>query len=260
MSKSWSFEVASIYTPYLDQLEALLGRSNAEFSLSSHEDDYGYYYRFTSSYLDGIDSPDDAYKIATQLVQLLNGILWLIYEEQPGKIRLVDLYEDRNRAIFQRTAVASNFQVTTFLGSIVDLNGWQIADLLQKSKINRAVLDLLYIVGEDITYHKLYMAYEAIAAIEGTSKRLEKAIGPELTKDLDDFTNTANNFYAIGTQARHRKDYQLPKTQVSIEQAEQLIKKLAHLMIEKHLSITLPFIEKVSFDAKDIFDDYKPND
>ncbi|MDB5091207.1 MAG: hypothetical protein JWR09_5201, partial [Mucilaginibacter sp.] len=255
MENYWSFDVASTYTPFLDQLESLLGNDNEDFNIIRIEDDFGFYYQFTSIHLTNIDEPDKVYSNGIQLVQLLNGILFLIYEDAPQIQGLNDLYnEGKSRVVYKKSPISGTFNIASYKNSIIKLTGRPVSDLLQIAKQNQDVLDLLYILGEEITYHKLYMAYETLKSIAGDTTEFESSIGTELKKQVKALTFVTNNFEAIGTQARHRNyKFETPENPMSLEDAETLIKTLAHLIIEKHLSIKLPFIKKPNWEGSDLF-------
>src|SRR5665213_1957453 len=251
----WSFDLASTYTPFLNQLNTFLGSENEDFNIQCIEDDFGFYYRFTTILFENLIEPDKVYADGIQLVQLLNGILFLTHEDESQIKRLNDLYKDGDkRTIYNKSPISGTFNIASYKNSAIKLSGYPIADLLQIAKQNQDVLDLLYILGEETTYHKLYMVYETLKSIADRTEDFEAAIGTELKKQIKALTFVTNNFETIGTQARHRNyKYDTPENPMSIDDAKHLIKTVGHLIIEKYIGISLPFIKKANWQGSDLF-------
>ena len=251
----WSFDLASTYTPFLNQLDSFLGTENADFNIQCIEDDFGFYYRFTTVHFENIIEPDKVYADGMQLIQLLNGILFLTYEDNTQIIGLNNLYKDGDKGtIYNKSPVSGTFNITSYKDSAIKKTGYPVADLLQIAKQNQDVLDLLYILGEEMTYHKLYMVYETLKSIAGDTDVFEAAIGTELKKQIKALTFVANNFETIGTQARHRNyKYDTPENPMSLDEAKSLIKTVGYLIIEKYFGMSLSFIKKPNWEGSDLF-------
>jgi hypothetical protein len=251
----WSFDLASTYTPFLNQLDSFLGSENEDFNIQCIEDDFGFYYRFTTICFENITEPDKVYADGIQLIQLLNGILFLTYEDESQIKGLNDLYKDGDkRTIYNKSPVSGTFNIASYKVSTIKQAGYPIADLLQIAKQNQDVLDLLYILGEEITYHKLYMVYETLKSLAGGTEEFEADIGTELKKQIKALTFVTNNFETIGTQARHRNyKFDTPENPMSLDDAKKLIKTVGHLIIKKYIGISLPFVKKPNWEGSDLF-------
>jgi hypothetical protein len=250
----WSFELSSSYSPCLETLKSLIG-SNEDFDLVVYQDDFGHNYQFRSKHLNLIETPNAVYHSALQLIQLLNGVMFFIHEEPQRPLSLGNLYQDAKSRVSYDTGTPNNiFNVQSYIeSSSVEYND-DVPDLLQLAKKDQNIRDLLYISGEEITFHKLYMIYETLKSIAGSTTEFESMIGTELKKKTKEFTFVANNFETIGTQARHRNyKMEAPENPMKIEEATQLIKTLSHLVLKRYHKIKLPFVRKKSWRPEDLF-------
>ncbi len=253
-----AFELSSVYTPYLNVLAEELGKDNTDFVIRCNEHDFGYEYDFWSELLDENENPAILHQQAWQLAQLLNGILSLIYERPLGTLAINNLFKGSQKVYFEKQPASGAFNFKAFLKSKQEKKDKPIADLLQLCKTDENLRDLIFLLGTTPDYIRLYMAYETMGSIMGSLGELDKLVGNELKKMLNIFTKTANNYNAIGVGARHRKtNFSIPEKVIEIKEARDLIREVAHIVIQHKYEIKIPVVKEIKFDADDLFDKFQ---
>jgi hypothetical protein len=248
------FSLSPIYNSDLNTLAEDLGMRNANFNILCLDDDNGPYYEFSSNLFNELIEPDEVYQSAIQLIQLMDGVLFLIFEEQTHLPKLSDLYKEKSRVIYKKTPPEFNFHFEKFLNADSVETTKPVALLLELAKKEKHLRELLYILGEPICYRQLYVAFETTQSLLDGEVKFKQLMGTELDARIQIFTNVANNFHAIGAQARHRDLARpMPKKTMTLEEAKDVIAAMVSTVVKQRYGIELPFYKKINITADDLF-------
>ncbi len=254
MEIKWRFSLSPIYNPDLSTLAADLGHCNANFNILCLEDDNGPYYEFNSDLLDELSEPNEVHKSAIQLKQLLDGILFLTFEERTCLPTLGDLYNDDKRIIYEKALPAYHFEFEKYLNSEYKATAKPVAHLLELAKTEKHLRELLYILGAPISFRQLFIAFETTQTLLNGDVAFKNLMGTELNRRISLFTNVANNYQAIGIEARHRDlTRALPKEEMSLDEAKNIIVAMVLVVIKHRYTIELPYYKKIEINVSDLF-------
>lgn len=232
IKNDWEFLVRC-YSPHLVRAcgERSTGYDMQFYTVPSHyhegvSDDF----RFKTWFCNEIVDENEAFSIACELLSLFNGGCNILYKEH-HKVELEEIFRNGRHAsaigmLKQKTirlkeinSVSENDRARNLEAS----NGMEIFRLINLSKTRDDVFHLLKVFSSDLDWSRLYTVLESV-------ERFAKENGVSITKDDNKrelFTRTANNFAALGMEARHgEKNWQPPAQPMELDVAKTYIKDL----------------------------------
>lgn len=258
MDNKWFWEILSPHNNYIYQLAKEMPASDIWIA-EINWDDYSSYYSFSSPHLNHFTSPEEAYQQANKLVQVLNGISYLLYEDKFGYsfIVLGDISNDKKEYFDVENKFGSQIFDVDFTINLTNPHrtNFIISDLIHLMKSDQELLNLFFIFGQQsVDWGVLYQAYDSIKTFLGGEAEVKKLIAENRLKS---FTTTANNYNMIGAASRHgvtsagRANTNTPMT---LLEAHTFIDELARIWL-KIKGVELPVIKSPKISVEDLFED-----
>lgn len=205
-------------------------------------------YYFTSPHLNSLDDYMEVWRRALALLALYNGVNNLLY--YPSKensiksnLRLARLYDNSSSTITPIYNIDEIVQGVPFDENLtfdaVKTANFKV-DLIQKSKEQIDLKNILLQLGSDLGWINLYCIFDTLKYyskryLDESWANVRKKAGLEQS-DEKAFTGTVNNFGVLGIRSRHGDlGYKIPQQIVSLVEAQNIILKLTRAYIRIRL-------------------------
>jgi hypothetical protein len=214
-----------------------LSKSLNDDNLTIYEKDNKFYLK--SKQILSTDKYGEVSDKAKELVDLINGASKIALRTR-NNISIEEIYklkDDGKRILFFgssevsiTTRVRISLQTIKLDGTLETHNSADsVKSWLELSKQNKIINKVFKLISNDSdSWVGLYKIYDLINKNDKIS-----SFSSISTTKFKRFTNTANNYNAIGMKARHALDFKSPKNPMNIEEARTLIFLLVNEWLEQ---------------------------
>jgi len=209
---------------------------------------------FSSVHLNHLTNPNDIYSKAYQICSFLNGIEFLIYEDNTdrGHIRLEQLIDiTHNKVVqFNRNELIHHVDIDFSINQTTKkISNHLIAEIMAVLKSNTFMQNILFMCGQEKDFRAIYQILDEVKTYLSMNGTSLKNLG--ISKDeIDLFKQTANNYQTLGLAARHGNlGHQKPKSPMTLAEAEHLIGRIIRTTLENIVEFRLPYVNKQKDDV-----------